>query len=1347
MRQRLAQSLHGAGSRARPLSRALGLLVCLLVATSAARAASRSHSLLPPARPPAAPAFPAAAAPGAAESADWLARVQGQIAAREYRATRSAQGLQAPNRRHELRTWFGPEGIRVHDRSAPGAPQLLALSAASLGRGAERQALPPGEVASSGARVEIRRPGLVEWYENSPAGLEQGFTLAERPAGAGPLELELALRGAEAALRGEGVVFETATGRRLRYGNLVARDARGLELPARFELASRRALRLVVDDARAAYPLAIDPLLTATADAQLEGDQVAAALGQSVAGAGDVNGDGYADLIVGAYAYDAGESNEGAAFVFLGSATGIADAGAASAHAQLEADQIGAGMGYSVAGAGDVDGDGYADVIVGAYLYDAGLTDEGAAFVFLGSATGIADGNPATAAAQLGSDQESAFMGYRLAGAGDVDGDGYADVIVGSVLYDAGQTDEGAAFVFLGSATGIADGSPASAHAQLESDQANAQLGHSVAGAGDVNGDGYADVVASAIAYDAGESDEGAAFVYLGSATGIADGNPASAHAQLEADQANAGMGYSLAGAGDVDGDGYADLIASATSYSAGQAGEGAAWIFLGSASGIADGNPASAAAQLESNQMGAAFGQSVSGAGDVNGDGYADVVVGAVTYDAGESDEGAAFVFLGSATGIADGNPASAHAQLESDQADALFGRSVAGAGDLNGDGYADVAAGALFYAAGEALEGAAFVYLGGASGIASGGPASAATRIESDQLSAELGASVAGAGDVNGDGHADLIVGAPRYDAGQLDEGAAFVLLGSASGIADASAAAASAQLESDQPGASFGASVSGAGDVNGDGHADLIVGAPHYDAGHPDEGAAFVYLGSATGIADAGAALAAARLESDQAGARLGASVAGAGDVNGDGYSDVIAGAPSYDAGQLDEGAAFLFLGGAAGVPSGAPSAAAARFEANQTGADLGASVAGAGDVDGDGYPEIVAGAPRYDAGELDEGAAFVFRGRANGTPLNAMARLEADQIDAGFGQSVAGAGDVNGDGYADLIVGAPRYDAGESDEGAAFVFLGSVSGVADADPASAAAQLESDQAGAALGASVAGAGDVNGDGHADVIVGAAGFTSGQALGGAAFVFEGSASGIAGATPASAAAQLESDQAGAALGASVAGAGDVNGDGYADVVAGAPGYGATPAPEGAAFVFSGNGSGRSALPQQLRGDASGVPVQPWGLSQAGDGFEVALTATPPAGRALARLEIEACAPGIPFGDAGCLQQLGPAWSAVPAGAQGLRLTQLVSGLPPEVRYRWRARVLYAPLSATQPGVTPPAKPAHGPWRRLQAQSVEADLRVVPEPGAWLSLGSGFALAAALARRRARRRGRAPA
>jgi hypothetical protein len=320
-------------------------------------------------------------------------------------------------------------------------------------------------------------------------------------------------------------------------------------------------------------------------------------------------------------------------------------------------------------------------------------------------------------------------MGHSVAGAGDVDDDGFADVIVGAPSYDVNTTLDirkdnlsGAAFIFLGEAMGIPDGSSGTADTRLTAAESlpGVFFGYSVAGAGDVNDDGYEDVIVGAPFYDLGrlrdpENNEGAAFVFLGSAAGIADGDSSAAATQFESNQLGAYMGYSVAGAGDVNGDDYADVIVGAVLYDAGEIDEGAAFVLLGSAAGITDGDPSTAATQLESDQETAKMGQSVAGAGDVNGDGYADVIVGAYRYDAGEIEEGAAFLFLGSASGIvANGNPANADVQLESKQGWAWLGWSVAGAGDVNDDGYADVIVGAPSYSAGELKEGAAFVYLG---------------------------------------------------------------------------------------------------------------------------------------------------------------------------------------------------------------------------------------------------------------------------------------------------------------------------------------------------------------------------------------------------------------------------------------------------------------------------------------------------------------------------------------------------------------------------------------------------------------------------------------------------------
>jgi formylglycine-generating enzyme required for sulfatase activity len=286
-----------------------------------------------------------------------------------------------------------------------------------------------------------------------------------------------------------------------------------------------------------------------------------------------------------------------------------------------------------------------------------------------------------------------------------------------------------------------------------------------------------------------------------------------------------------------------------------------------------------------------------------------------------------------------------------------------------------------------------------------------------------------------------------------------------------------------------------------------------------------------------------------------------------VNADGYDDVIIGADEYDAGQADEGAAFVFLGGAAGMPDGTPATAAARLESDAPGGRLGSSVSGAGDVDKDGYDDVIVG------GELT-GAALVFHGGASGVPSGSPATADTVLDLVGNSVRVSGAGDVDGDGYDDVVVGSPFYAAGQSLEGAAFVFHGSAVGIPDADPSTAHAMIQSDQASAFLGTSVSGAGDVDGDGYDEIVVGSNGFDPA----GAAFLFLGSSTGIVtDGTPLDAVAVLVPPVGGSSMGDSVSGDFDSNGDGYADSIVGDRQWGA--GNEGAAFVYHGSSPAASA------------------------------------------------------------------------------------------------------------------------------------------------------------------------
>ena len=175
----------------------------------------------------------------------------------------------------------------------------------------------------------------------------------------------------------------------------------------------------------------------------------------------------------------------------------------------------------------------------------------------------VANGTPSNANTLLESNQAASLFGTRVAGAGDVNSDGYSDVIIGAYLYDNGQIDEGAAFLYYGSSLGTST----SFFVLLEANQAYASFGQSVSGAGDVNGDGYSDIIVGATNYDNGQTDEGVAVIYHGSSTGI----NTTAAAIVESNQVNASLGYSVSCAGDVNGDGYSDVIAGAYLYDNGQ--------------------------------------------------------------------------------------------------------------------------------------------------------------------------------------------------------------------------------------------------------------------------------------------------------------------------------------------------------------------------------------------------------------------------------------------------------------------------------------------------------------------------------------------------------------------------------------------------------------------------------------------------------------------------------------------------------------------------------------------------------------------------------------------------------
>jgi hypothetical protein len=327
-------------------------------------------------------------------------------------------------------------------------------------------------------------------------------------------------------------------------------------------------------------------------------------------------------------------------------------------------------------------------------------------------------------------------------------------------------------------------------------------------------------------------------------------------------------------------------------------------------------------------------------------------------------------------------------------------------------------------------------------------------------------FGFSAAGAGDVNQDGTPDIIVGAPFNDVTAANAGAARVHSGKTGSVLY--------NFFGDSANDQFGASVSGAGDVNADGYQDLVVGAYRDDNTASNSGSARVFSGQTGAILYT--------FNGDASNDSLGLAVAGVGDVNKDGFADIIAGAPLNDANGTDAGLARVY--------SGSNGTILYTFKGDLAGDNFGWAVAGIGDFNNDTYPDIAVGAPRSDANGTDSGLLRIFSGQ-NGSILTT---INGEGLGDNFGKAVSGAGDVDLNGIPDLVVGAPQFDiVGALDVGKIYVFS---SGVSPLLLFSTTGTVQNGY----LGYSVSGAGDVNADGYPDIVFGSISDLSGGTFGSA-------------------------------------------------------------------------------------------------------------------------------------------------------------------------------------------------------------------------------------------------------
>ncbi|MBK5931713.1 peptidoglycan DD-metalloendopeptidase family protein [Halochromatium salexigens] len=446
--------------------------------------------------------------------------------------------------------------------------------------------------------------------------------------------------------------------------------------------------------------------------------------------------------------------------------------------------------------------------------------------------------------------------------------------------------------------------------------------------------------------------------------------------------------------------------------------------------------------------------------------------------------------------------------------------GDSVSLAGDINSDGIDDLIIGALGADPNGPISGASYVVFGDAGGfgpslelsLLDGGNGFVINGVSYHDMS---GVSVSAAGDINGDGTDDLIIGAEAAEANGPGSGASYVVFGDAGGFGP------SLELSSLDGSNGFvingvsendysGASISAAGDINGDSTDDLIIGALRADPNGAGSGASYVVFGDAGGF---GPSLELSSLDGSNGFVINGvsewdqsASVSAAGDINGDGTDDLIIGARNADPNGPESGASYVVFGDAGGF---GPSLELSSLDGSNgfvingvSENDWSGSVSAAGDINGDGTDDLIIGAYGADPNGPGSGASYVVFGDAGGFGPS----LELSSLDGsnGFvingvsendysGASVGAAGDINGDGTDDLIIGAWNADPNGPKSGASYVVFGDAGGFG---PSLELSSLDGSNGFVINGVSeedssasrVSAAGDINGDGTDDLIIGA-------------------------------------------------------------------------------------------------------------------------------------------------------------------------------------------------------------------------------------------------------------------